>query len=148
MIIDEINQANLAKVLGEAVTLLEQDKRGMQITLPQSKEPFTIPPNIYILGTMNTADRSIKLLDVALRRRFAFFELMPDPELLEGTVINGLPLKCFARNIKTRKSPNLKAVKSKLDMLCYVRWRTDFRAGRISGTLQTRYSSITTGILL
>ena len=102
VIIDEINRANLAKVLGELITLLERDKRGMQITLPQSKEPFTIPPNIYILGTMNTADRSIKLLDVALRRRFAFFELMPDSELLEGTVINGLQLDALLETLNEK----------------------------------------------
>ena len=102
VIIDEINRANLAKVLGELITLLERDKRGMQITLPQSKEPFTIPPNIYVLGTMNTADRSIKLLDVALRRRFAFFELMPDAELLEGTVINGLQLDALLETLNEK----------------------------------------------
>ncbi len=102
VIIDEINRANLAKVLGELITLLERDKRGMQITLPQSKEPFTIPPNTYVLGTMNTADRSIKLLDVALRRRFAFFELMPDAELLEGTVINGLQLDALLETLNEK----------------------------------------------
>lgn len=102
VIIDEINRANLAKVLGELITLLERDKRGMLITLPQSKETFTIPPNVYILGTMNTADRSIKLLDVALRRRFAFFELMPDPELLEGTAINGLQVDALLETLNKK----------------------------------------------
>jgi len=102
VIIDEINRANIAKVLGELITLLEKDKRGMLITLPQSKENFTIPPNVHILGTMNTADRSIKLLDVALRRRFAFFELMPDPELLEGTVVNGLQLDALLETLNSK----------------------------------------------
>ena len=102
LIIDEINRANLAKVFGELITLLEKDKRGLTITLPQSKETFTIPPNVYVLGTMNTADRSIKLLDVALRRRFAFFELMPDPELLNGSVINGLELDSFLEALNKR----------------------------------------------
>lgn len=102
VIIDEINRANLAKVLGELITLLEKDKRGLVITLPQSKETFTIPQNVYILGTMNTADRSIKLLDVALRRRFAFFELMPDPGLLEGTVINGLQVDVLLETLNAK----------------------------------------------
>src|SRR5690606_18660653 len=65
VLIDEINRANVAKVLGELITLLERDKRGMRVSLPQSKESFTIPPNVYVLATMNTADRSIKLLDAA-----------------------------------------------------------------------------------
>lgn len=102
VIIDEINRANLAKVLGELITLLEKDKRGLVITLPQSKETFTIPQNVYILGTMNTADRSIKLLDVALRRRFAFFELMPDPGLLEGTVINGIQVDVLLETLNAK----------------------------------------------
>ncbi len=88
VLIDEFNRANVAKVFGELITLLEKDKRGMIINLPQSKEAFTIPPNVYVLGTMNTADRSIKLLDTALRRRFAFLELMPNSSLLEGKVGN------------------------------------------------------------
>jgi len=102
IIIDEINRANLAKVFGELITLLEKDKRGLTITLPQSKEVFTIPPNVNILGTMNTADRSIKLLDVALRRRFSFFELMPDADLLKGTVINGLQLDALLETINSK----------------------------------------------
>ncbi len=102
VLIDEFNRANVAKVFGELITLLELDKRGLIITLPQSKESFSIPPNVFVLGTMNTADRSIKLLDSAMRRRFAFIELMPDTELLRGGKINGLELGEFLAQLNSR----------------------------------------------
>ncbi|OOE12489.1 AAA family ATPase [Fictibacillus arsenicus] len=85
-IIDELNRGNVPKIFGEIITLLEMDKREVEVRLPQSKESFCIPKNLFLIGTMNTSDRSIKMMDAALKRRFAFIECMPNYDLINHPV--------------------------------------------------------------
>lgn len=108
LIIDEINRGNISNIFGELITLIEPSKRAggkeaLSVKLPYSKELFSVPANLHIIGTMNTADKSLAQLDIALRRRFQFEEMMTDYELLATIpLIEGIDVKCMVETINKR----------------------------------------------
>ncbi|SCZ85048.1 AAA family ATPase [Nitrosomonas mobilis] len=107
LIIDEINRGDISRIFGELITLLEPSKRkgahdAQTAVLPYSKTPFTVPDNVYVIGTMNTADKSLAQLDLALRRRFSFTEMLPQPQLLEGVSVFDVDLEKMLTLINQR----------------------------------------------
>lgn len=106
-IIDEINRGNISKIFGELITLIEPTKRlgekeGVKVKLPYSQKLFGVPNNVYIIGTMNTADRSIAAIDTALRRRFAFKEMMPDASVIKDITVDGVSVSKLLELINER----------------------------------------------
>jgi hypothetical protein len=107
LIIDEINRGNISKIFGELITLIEESKRigkeeELRVQLPYSKESFGVPSNVYLIGTMNTADHSLAGLDKALRRRFSFIEMPPEPKLLDDIVVDGVKIRQMLSKMNER----------------------------------------------
>jgi 5-methylcytosine-specific restriction protein B len=108
LVVDEINRGDLPRIFGELLTAIEYDKRDRQIILPVTGAVFAVPKNVFIIGTMNTADRSISIMDTALRRRFGFVELMPESNLLAGRKAGGLLLGAWLDALNKRLRLHLK----------------------------------------
>lgn len=107
LIIDEINRGNVSRIFGELITLIEPSKRkgaseALEVVLPYSKARFSVPNNVYLIATMNTADRSLTGLDIALRRRFSFVEKAPDPAKLEGIEVSGINIEELLETMNDR----------------------------------------------
>jgi 5-methylcytosine-specific restriction protein B len=108
LVIDEINRGDLPRIFGELITAIEYDKRDRKVRLPVTGGSLSVPRNVFLIGTMNTADRSISLIDTALRRRFGFIELMPESSLLAGRRAGGLPLGPWLDALNARLRQHLK----------------------------------------
>jgi 5-methylcytosine-specific restriction protein B len=108
LVLDEINRGDLPRIFGELITTIEYDKRDRPTKLPITGSSFAVPRNVFLIGTMNTADRSISIMDTALRRRFGFVQLMPDSALLAGRKAGGLLLAAWLDALNMRLRRHLK----------------------------------------
>lgn len=142
LIIDEINRGNVARIFGELITLIEPSKRAgeleqLEVVLPYSRKPFTVPASVHIIGTMNTADRSLATLDIALRRRFEFVEMRARPEFLAGISVAGVDVEAMLRAMNLRIEALLDR-DHHLGHAYFLPLRNDSSIGKLSSIFQTQ----------